>query len=207
MTCLQLLDLNGNKFGVDGKLEILKILEPFGEAISSLSEDEGSDEEEEAESEDQGEEDSGDEEAENSEVVVDDADGQEDYDEVEDYEEYDDEDEDYDEEEDGQEYDEEEEGEDQQNENKFGSANLFQQQQQSNLFKPFNNQIQMNLGQMNLNDKQKPNLFSAMVANSYLKTNTISTFDNFINNANLENLKLINDENTLKNIKEVSKQK
>lgn len=79
---LQLIDLNGNKFGDDGKIEIVEILEPVKQFLASLSEDEGSDEE------DQEEDDEVDSEEETSEVVVDDE--YEDYDQVEneDYEEY-----------------------------------------------------------------------------------------------------------------------
>ena len=35
-TTLKLLDLNGNKFGEDGKLEVLKILEPIQSALSTM---------------------------------------------------------------------------------------------------------------------------------------------------------------------------
>jgi hypothetical protein len=183
MKCLQLLDLNGNKFGEEGKLEILSILKPIEQAVTSLSEDEGSDEEEEEESDGLAEEDSGDEEAENSEVVVD---GEEDYDEVDDYEDYE---------------DEEEYSEEDIEENKFGSADIAPH---SNLFKPFNkNNIQTNLGQLNLNDnKNKVNLFSAMVANSFLKTNSIPLFDAFVAQPNLQNLRAI-DEASFKNLIEV----
>ncbi len=97
MRKLELLDLNGNKFGEDGKLEVLGILEPIKSAVGTMSEDEGEDDEEEEES-DAGQEDSGDEE----EDVVD----EEDYDNLEDYDEYDEE-EDYEDE--GEEYDDEEE--------------------------------------------------------------------------------------------------
>ncbi len=60
---LTLLDLNGNKFGVDGKIEIAKLLEPVGAALCTLSEDEGSDEEEDAVDEDAFDENEDDEEA------------------------------------------------------------------------------------------------------------------------------------------------
>lgn len=96
MSKLELLDLNGNKFGEDGVLEVLNILKPIGEAVSTLSEDEGEDDEEEDESEPGEEEDSGDEEEVN----------EDEYDDLEDYEEYDDEE--YDEE--GEEDEEDEEG-------------------------------------------------------------------------------------------------
>lgn len=96
MNCLQLFDLNGNKFGEEGVLEIQNILTNIGPALLTLSEDEGEDDEEEDQSIAGEEEDSGDEE-ENSEVIVDD---EEDYDELEDYEEYD-EDEDYEDEDEG----------------------------------------------------------------------------------------------------------
>ena len=95
MNNLQLFDLNGNKFGEEGILEIQNILKNIGPALLTLSEDEGTDDEDEDQSDVGEEEDSGDEE-ENSEVIVD---GEEDYDELEDYEEYDD-DEDYEDDED-----------------------------------------------------------------------------------------------------------
>lgn len=82
---LRLLDLNGNKFGDEGKLEIQNTLQPISRYLASLSEDEGSEEEDEERDEDE----------------VDDEDEDED-----EYEEYDDDDEDGDEDED----EEEEEG-------------------------------------------------------------------------------------------------
>merc|ERR1712127_1066250 len=169
MKKLELLDLNGNKFGEDGILEILKILEPIGEqAISTLSDDEGTG----------GEEDSGDEEEDNSEVVVD---GEEDYDDLEDYDEYDDEEE-YDEDE----YDEEEEDE---------GENAAPKVEQSNLFKPFNN---LNANGFKLSPgkpfgSNKSNLFTSMVTNSFLKTNSVPTFDKFIASPDLSNLRLLDE--------------
>lgn len=160
---LQLLDLNGNKFGEDGVLDVLKILEPVGEAVSTMSEDEGEDDEDEDESEAGDEEDSGDEEEVN----------EDEYDDLEDYEEYDDDE--YDEE--GEEDEEEEEyDEENENEEKYGSSNIIQQ---STLFKPFNN---------NAPQPNKPNLFSAMVANRALKTG-VAAFDNFVNSPDLNTLK------------------
>lgn len=176
MRMLNLLDLNGNKFGEEGKLDIMKILEPVGQAVSTLSEDEGEDDEEEES--DGGEEDSGDEEEEDSEVVVD---GEEDYDDLEDYEDYDEEDDDYDEECD-EEY---EEGEEE--EEKHG-INIVQQ---SNLFKPFNNN--------NTQPNNKSNLFTTMVTNRYLKTNSIPAFDNFIAVPDEKNLRAL-DESRLKSV-------
>ncbi len=64
---LKILDLNGNKFGEEGKLEMVKLLEPVGSALCSLSEDEGSDEEEGEQDEDAFDED---EEEEDVEVVT-----------------------------------------------------------------------------------------------------------------------------------------
>lgn len=171
MKKLELLDLNGNKFGEDGKLDIMEILKPVGEAMSTLSEDEGEDDEEEEESGAE-EEDSGDEE-ETSEVVVD---GEEEYDDLEDYEdEYDEDEEEYDEEGDY------EEGE--------STEEVQIQPAQSSLFKPFTTNTQ----------PTKPNLFTSMITNSYLKTNSVEQFDTFIGKPILDNLRLL-DEATLKSV-------
>lgn len=164
MKKLELLDLNGNKFGEDGVMDVLRILEPIGEAVSTLSEDEGEDDEEEEESEAGDEEDSGDEEEVN----------EDEYDDLEDYEEYDDDEYDDEGQEDEEEYDQEEECDE-----KYGSSNIMQQQ---TLFKPFNN----NNGAQATN---KPNLFSAMVVNRALKTNSVPAFDNFVNSPDMNTLK------------------
>lgn len=181
MNNLQLFDLNGNKFGEEGILEIQNILKNIGPALLTLSEDEGTDDEDEDQSDVGEEEDSGDEE-ENSEVIVD---GEEDYDELEDYEEYDD-DEDYEDDED-EEYEEED----------YGSSDIVQPVQPS-LFTPFNNNTIKPAHAINT----KPNPFTAIASNKYLKTNTVITFDNFINSQNLENLKQI-DEKILKSVSEL----
>ena len=93
MKSMTLLDLNGNKFGEEGVSEVLQILEPIGGAVSTLSEDEGADEEEEEESEPGEEQDSGDEEEAGDEV------DEAEYDDLQDYEEYDEEGDEYEEEE------------------------------------------------------------------------------------------------------------
>ncbi|RNA35325.1 ran GTPase-activating 1 [Brachionus plicatilis] len=84
---LELIDLNGNRFGEDGKVEIQQILEGYKDSLASLSEDEGSEEEEE-EKEEEEEEEEEETDEETSEVVVDEE--YDDYDQVEneDYEEY-----------------------------------------------------------------------------------------------------------------------
>lgn len=86
---LELIDLNGNRFGEEGKLEVQGVLQEYKQSLASMSEDEGSeeegeeepdeDEEEDEETEEESEEESG------SEIVVED--DYEDYDQVE-YEEY-----------------------------------------------------------------------------------------------------------------------
>ncbi|CAF1066169.1 unnamed protein product [Brachionus calyciflorus] len=80
---LEFVDLNGNKFGEDGKVEIQEILLPIKDSLNTLSEDEGSDEEEEEEEEEEEDEEDEEEESEEetSEVVVDDE--YDDYDQVE----------------------------------------------------------------------------------------------------------------------------
>lgn len=87
---LELIDLNGNRFGEDGKLEIQDVLHEYKQSLASLSEDEGSEEEGEEEPDEEEEEEESDEESEqdSSEVVVEE--DYEDYDQVEneDYAEY-----------------------------------------------------------------------------------------------------------------------
>lgn len=203
---LQLLDLNGNKFGEEGKLDLIKLLEPIQSALCTMSEDEGSDDEGE-EDEDNAEND--DDEEENSEVVVDNEDNDE-YDELDDYEDYDEE------EEDGEEgeYDDDNEDDEENDENhqqeKFGSYNIAPQ---STLFKPFsqNNSFQMaqphlNLNKLNLNNSKSngPNLFTSMISSSFLKTNSIPLFDNFVTSPTLENLKKI-DQDSFKKLIQLEK--
>lgn len=187
MNNLQLLDLNGNKFGDDGRSDVLDILKGLGEAVSTMSEDEGEDDEDEEES-DAGEPDSGDSE-DNSEVVVD---GEEDYDEMEDYEEYD-EDEEEDEEA-GEEEEEEEYEEDEEEEEDYGSSNIAPR---STLFKPFNNiasnNFQLKPSHPIVPHAEKSNLFTSMVINRYLKTNSVPAFDNFVNTPDMNNLKSLDD--------------
>ena len=168
---------------MEGSLEISKILEPIGKSMSSLSEDEGSDDEEEVESEGLADEESS-EEAENSEVVVD----GEDYDEVDDYEEYEDE------EEDGEEYEDEEEDEE-----TYGRVDLVQPPAVG-LFKPFSG-TPLNAAPLQA-APNKINLFSSLVANSYLKTNSIPVFDSYITSPTLGNLRAL-DEATLKLVSQV----
>jgi Ran GTPase-activating protein 1 len=86
---LGLIDLNGNRFGDDAKLEIKQILESFGDALQSLSEDEG-DVEDDEEYSDEEEEESEEEEEEEAEYDEEDYD---DYEQVneDDYEDYEDE--------------------------------------------------------------------------------------------------------------------
>jgi len=201
---LKLLDLNGNKFGQDGVVDIRQILEPVKNALNTLSEDEGSDEEEdevdEDENDEEEEEDEEDEE-ENSEVVVDD--GQyDDYDQVEN-EDYN-EDEDYDEDEDDEEEDEEYGESNNQNnlEQKFGSFNIVQNNSQPpSLFSNFQ------FGKPNFNPpaqnaqsylSSSNNLFSNMVKNTLLITN-LQSFDAFIINPHIDTLQGI-DDNTLYNV-------
>jgi len=93
MRMLELLDLNGNKFGVDGVIDVMKILEPVKSAVGPMSEDEGEDDEEEEDSD--GDQDSGDEDE--------DALDEEGYENIDDYEDYDEE-EDEDEEDEDYEY-------------------------------------------------------------------------------------------------------
>ena len=195
---LKLLDLNGNMFGEDGKLDIMNIVEPIGEAFSSLSEDEGSDGEEEGDDDhyDEEDEEEDEEDEENSEVIV----GEEDYDEVEDYDDYQDQDEE----------DEEEEGQILQD--KFGSFNIVQAPTQT-LFKPFNaNPVtptkqfimgpsHISFGQVSASPAGS-NLFSNLVANSHLITNSVANFDNFIKSPNLNTFKSM-DELSLKNVAQV----
>ena len=188
---LSILDLNGNKFGEDGKLEIAKILEPVGSALCTMSEDEGSDEEDDEQDEDDNDDDDEEEEEEDVEVVDED----EDYDQVDDYDEEDDEDgeEEYDE--DGEEYDEEEDEADV--ENQFGSLNIVQKEQQPSLFTNFKvDQVKNGTG-----FGAKPNLFANMVQNNLLLTQ-IKLFDQFVLDPNITNLKQI-DNDTLNSVVQV----
>lgn len=184
---LSMVDLNGNRFGEDGKMDILQILEPVKDYVASLSEDEGSDEEdeEEVEGDEEEEEDEEEDEEETSEVVVDDE--YDDYDQVEnhEYEEYEDE-------EGGEEDDDEEEEE--ALEGKFGNFNLAQQQK--SLFTNFKTE-----SPNTPTTKQAINLFSNMVRNNKLMLSN-PQFDAFISNPSIANLKVI-DQNTLIDITKV----
>lgn len=184
MSKLELLDLNGNKFGEDGKMEIMGILKPIHSCVGTLSEDEGEGSDEEEESEGGQEEDSGDEE-EDSEVVVD---GDEDYDNLEDYEEYDEDEEEYD--------DEGEEDDDQ-----YGNSDIVQAQE-STLFKPFTTLTIKPSTPLATAAPNKSNLFTSMISNRFLKTNSVPEFDNFITTPDLDNLKAL-DDNSLKSVTEL----
>lgn len=176
---ISLLDLNGNRFGEDGKLEIKQLLEVYKDSLASMSEDEGSEEEEDEENEEGDEEEESEEEEEeddeeNSEVVVDD---EEDYDQVEN--------------EDYEGYEEEEE----KVEEKFGNFNIVQQEQPKSLFSQFKPAATL------ASSGPQLNLFSNMVKNNQLLT-SIKPFDAFILNSNIENLKLI-DQNSLNSVTQV----
>jgi hypothetical protein len=186
---LKLLDLNGNKFGEDGKLEILDILKPMETALGTLSEDEGSDEEDQEVDEDEQEseeeeEEEDEEEEDNSEVLIDEEYDDEDYDQVED------ENEDYE----NGDYNDEGEKNDSKLHQKFGNINIAQEQS-PRIFK-------LNAPQFNPSQTAQPNLFSNLVKNSQLMT-SISAIDAFILNPNHNTLKGI-DEQSLNNLIEVS---
>ena len=57
--------------------------------------------------------------------------------------------------------------------------------QQSTLFKPFNNTTAAS--------GNRPNLFTALVANRQLKTNSVPAFDNFIASPDLNTLRALDD--------------
>jgi Ran GTPase-activating protein 1 len=182
---LRLIDLNGNKFGEDGKLEITQILEPMREYLASFSEDEGSDEEEEEEDEDEQDE-------EESEEEEDETAGADDTIEIVENEsnEY------YDEEYDQADDDDYEEETEKDVENRYGSANLVQPEApKSSLFKDFKS--------MNIKSTQESkNLFANMIENNHLITK-IELFDQFVLNTNLSSLGLLNT-NILKQVSAVS---
>ena len=77
-----------------------------------------------------------------------------------------------------------------------GSFNVAQQ---PSLFKPFsqNNSFKMAPASLNLNNG-KPNLFTNMIVGTYLKTNTVESFDKFITNPTLENFKQIDSDSRTK---------
>lgn len=113
---MKLIDLNGNKFGDEVKMEIEQRLKAFGDALHTLSEDEGESDEEEEE-EEEGLEEEEEEEVEEAEEAEEEE--EEEYEEGEEYDEgeeesYEDEDE------------EDEEAEEQYLTNKFGGFNINQ---------------------------------------------------------------------------------
>lgn len=65
-------------------------------------------------------------------------------------------------------------------------------------------QPQLNLSKLNLNNSKSngSNLFTSMISNSYLKTNSIPAFDNFVTIPTLENFKKI-DQESFKKITQV----
>lgn len=82
----------------------------------------------------------------------------------------------------------------------YGTSDIVQTPQPS-LFKPFNTNAIKPAHPIDIaNNKSNP--FTAIAANKYLKTNTVLTFDNFINTQNLNNLKQI-DQKVLKNVAEL----
>lgn len=184
---LRLIDLNGNKFGEDGKLEVRQILEPMREYLASLSEDEGSDEEEEEEDEDEQDEEESEEEGEEEEEGA----GGDDTIEIVENESNEYYDEEYDQADDDD-YEEEEDVE-----NRFGSANLVQPDtSKGSLFKDFKS---MNIKST---QDQAKNLFANMIENNQLITK-IEAFDEFVLNTNLNTLRTLN-QNILKQISNVS---
>ena len=67
-------------------------------------------------------------------------------------------------------------------------------------------QPHLNLNKLNLNNSKSngPNLFTSMISSSYLKTNSIPLFDNFVTSPTLENLKKI-DQDSFKKLIQVLK--
>jgi Ran GTPase-activating protein (RanGAP) involved in mRNA processing and transport len=176
---LKCIDLNGNKFGAEGRLEIVSVFAPVPQSLATLSEDEGSDEEEGEDEEDAYDEDSDDQEEE-----VEDEDGEEEEEEIEvgdDYDQVDDEYDDYDdgEDDDEEEYDDEENDDEQ--EGRYGSSNIVQPEAPS-LFSKFKAPTTAQPGA-----SAATNLFTSLINNSYLLL-SVQSFDAFITVPTIENL-------------------
>lgn len=180
---LTLVDLNGNKFGEEGKFEIKQIMESIGDRFASLSEDEGSDDEEDGNQDEDANDDDEETEDENEEEedceIVD---GDEDY------EEYEDEDEDYE----GEEGEEEEEQAPEQ-------PQLFTKFKTDKPANPISNLNNLNLnacspfGAKPTGGAAATNPFSQMAKFSNLMTSAGTPFDKFIINPTVENLKVIDE--------------
>ena len=203
---LRMLDLNGNRFGEEGKLEMAKMLENVQSALCTMSEDEGSDDDgengddddnydDDDDDEQEAVSDEGEEEEEDEHTNQDDIEviGEEDYDQADDdyEEEYDDDDD---------EYDGEEEGEEGEEGDETPQRPPLTKQQES-LFTQFKFGAATNGAAAGAAPSFLPsgnkgpavNLFSNMVRNSALMTNTVKAFDQFVLNPNEETLKAVCD--------------
>lgn len=175
---LKLLDLNGNKFGEDGKMEVKNILSSLGSSLATLSEDEGSDEEEDEEDEDENDDD--DDEDEEEEEEEEEGEEEEYSGEIVDVEEYEDHDEEY--------------------ENYDGGDDVEHQQQPtvptSTLFgQGFNTCKPVSFGQLSINKVANPfsNPFANIVKNKNLFLSSNEPFNKFLVQPSIQNLKQIDE--------------
>ena len=175
---LKLLDLNGNKFGEDGKMEVKSVLSALGSSLGTLCEDEGSDEEDDEVDEDENDDDDDEEEEDDEEEGEGEEEEEADYsgeivnvdDEYEDYENY-------------------EEGEEEGEEDQAApTSTLFSQQ-------TFSTCKTVSFGALSINKVPNPfgNPFANIVKNKTLFLSSNEPFNKFLVQPSVENLKQIDD--------------